>query len=162
VSVYVDDMRARYGRMIMCHMLADTPAELHAMADRIGVARRWFQNKASTPHYDIALSKRALAVLPVRSRWSVAKPLSSCCLPSVSRGRPQRANGYDQTQPPLDLARHLGLAIHLLSGGMGPWPPVVRTHPAGVAGTSVSGGNAAERCGAKPVTPRRNPNGHKE
>jgi Protein of unknown function (DUF4031) len=46
------------------HMLADTQAELHAMADRIGVARRWFQSppKASRPHYDIALSKRALAV----------------------------------------------------------------------------------------------------
>ena len=46
----------------MCHMLADTPAELHAMADRIGVARRWYQAKASTPHYDVCKSKRALAV----------------------------------------------------------------------------------------------------
>jgi hypothetical protein len=38
--------------------------ELHAMADRIGVARRWFQAppKASFWHYDIAKSKRALAV----------------------------------------------------------------------------------------------------
>lgn len=53
-----------YGRMIMCHMLADTPEELHAMADMIGVARRWFQAppKASFWHYDIAKSKRALAV----------------------------------------------------------------------------------------------------
>ena len=34
------------------------------MADRIGVARRWFQTppKASFWHYDIAKSKRALAV----------------------------------------------------------------------------------------------------
>jgi hypothetical protein len=64
MSVYVDGMRASYGRMIMCHMIADTPEELHAMADRIGVARRWFQDtsKASFPHYDIALSKRALAI----------------------------------------------------------------------------------------------------
>lgn len=46
----------------MCHMIADTAEELHAMADRIGVARRWFQAKASFPHYDIAKSKRALAV----------------------------------------------------------------------------------------------------
>ncbi len=60
---YVDDMRAKFGRMIMCHLLADTDDELHAMAARIGVARRWHQ-KAGTPHshYDIALSKRALAV----------------------------------------------------------------------------------------------------
>lgn len=61
--VYVDDMRAQYGRMVMCHMLADTDEELHTMADRIGVARRWHQ-KAGTPqsHYDICMSKRALAV----------------------------------------------------------------------------------------------------
>jgi hypothetical protein len=62
VTVYVDDMRAKYGRMIMCHMLADSPEELHAMADRIGVQRKWFQSRASSPHYDIALSKRSLAV----------------------------------------------------------------------------------------------------
>jgi hypothetical protein len=58
MTVYVDDMRAGFGRMIMCHMIADTEAELHAMADRIGVARKWYQGD----HYDIALSKRALAV----------------------------------------------------------------------------------------------------
>lgn len=63
MAVFVDDMRAPYGRMIMCHMLADTDEELHAMAARIGVARRWHQ-KAGTPHshYDICLSKRAIAV----------------------------------------------------------------------------------------------------
>lgn len=63
MSVYVDDMRAPFGRMVMCHMLADSTAELLAMADKIGVARRWMQ-KAGTPHehFDIALSKRALAV----------------------------------------------------------------------------------------------------
>lgn len=62
MTVYVDDMHksamGRYGRMRMSHMIADTDAELHTMADRIGVARRWFQGD----HYDIALSKRGLAV----------------------------------------------------------------------------------------------------
>ncbi len=63
MSVYVDDMRAQFGRMVMCHMLADTDDELHAMADRIGVARRWHQKPGTAgSHYDIALSKRALAV----------------------------------------------------------------------------------------------------
>jgi len=63
VTVYVDDMRAPFGRMVMCHMLADTDQELHAMADRIGVSRRWHQHAGSAhSHYDIALSKRALAV----------------------------------------------------------------------------------------------------
>lgn len=63
MTVYVDDMNAGYGRMVMCHMLADTDEELHAMADRIGVARKWHQAPPKhDSHYDIALSKRALAV----------------------------------------------------------------------------------------------------
>lgn len=63
MAVYVDNMRAKYGRLVMCHMLADSDDELHAMAADIGLARRWHQ-KAGTPHshYDICLSKRALAV----------------------------------------------------------------------------------------------------
>ena len=63
MSVYVDSMRARFGRMVMCHMMADTSEELHMMADRIGVARRWVQHAGThREHYDIVLSKRALAV----------------------------------------------------------------------------------------------------
>lgn len=64
MSCYVDQGRYPYGRMIMCHLIADTPEELHAMADRIGIARKWFQDagKASFPHYDIALTKRAAAI----------------------------------------------------------------------------------------------------
>lgn len=46
----------------MCHMLADTTDELHSMADKIGIARKWYQAQASTPHYDICKAKRALAV----------------------------------------------------------------------------------------------------
>lgn len=63
MTLYVDDMRASFGRMIMRHMIADTDAELHAMADRIGVSRRWHQAPPKhDSHYDIALNKRALAV----------------------------------------------------------------------------------------------------
>jgi len=61
MAVYVDASSNRYGRMIMCHMLADTLQELHAMADKIGVQRKWFQEK-NVPHYDICKAKRALAV----------------------------------------------------------------------------------------------------
>ena len=62
--VYVDDMQAAFSRMKMCHMIADSTAELLAMADKIGVARRWIQ-KAGTcyEHFDVCLSKRKLAVL---------------------------------------------------------------------------------------------------
>ena len=64
MSIYVDRVELGYGRLVMCHMIGDSPDELHAMADRIGVARRWFQTppKASFWHYDIAKSKRALAL----------------------------------------------------------------------------------------------------
>ncbi|MCB1340795.1 MAG: DUF4031 domain-containing protein [Pseudooceanicola sp.] len=63
MTVYVDTMRAPFRGMVMCHMVADTSEELLAMADRIGVARRWIQ-KAGTAHehFDISLSKRQLAV----------------------------------------------------------------------------------------------------
>lgn len=63
MAVYVDNMRAPYGRMIMCHMGADTTEELLAMADKIGVDRRWIQHKGSyLEHFDISLGKRELAV----------------------------------------------------------------------------------------------------
>lgn len=56
-------MRAGFGNMVMCHMIADSPKELLDMADAIGVARRWIQ-KPGTPseHFDICLSKRKLAL----------------------------------------------------------------------------------------------------
>lgn len=65
MPVYVDNMKADYrpahrtGRKyVMSHMIADTLVELHEMADKIGVARKWFQGD----HYDICQSKRTLAV----------------------------------------------------------------------------------------------------
>lgn len=78
MTVYVDDMRAKFGRMIMCHMIADTDAELHAMAATIGVARRWWQSpeKTSGSHYDIALTKRQAALaagaVPITMRQTAA------------------------------------------------------------------------------------------
>lgn len=67
MTVYVDNARHAYGRMVMCHMFSPDIGELHEMADRIGIARKWFQDprtmpKVSWPHYDIAKVKRALAV----------------------------------------------------------------------------------------------------
>jgi Protein of unknown function (DUF4031) len=63
VSVYVDDMRAPFRGMLMCHMMADSPDELLKMADRIGVRRKWIQHAgAAREHFDICLAKRALAV----------------------------------------------------------------------------------------------------
>lgn len=84
MAVYVDNMRAPLGRMVMCHMVADTVEELHAMADRIGVARRWYQGPPVTrrPHYDIALSKRALAIAAgaIEIEWREAPAIARRCL----------------------------------------------------------------------------------
>lgn len=63
MTVYVDDMEAGFGRMIMCHMIADTEAELVSMAEAIGVAAKWIQHPGTARvHFDIAKSKRSYAV----------------------------------------------------------------------------------------------------
>ncbi len=63
MAVFVDDMRAPFGNMIMCHMSADTHEELVEMADKIGVQRKWIQYEGTyKEHFDIAMSKRKLAV----------------------------------------------------------------------------------------------------
>jgi len=63
MAVYVDSMNAAFGRMKMCHMIADTSAELLAMADAIGVDRKWIQYEGERrEHFDICKSKRAKAV----------------------------------------------------------------------------------------------------
>jgi hypothetical protein len=64
MSVFVDDVRHRFGRMVMCHCWADTLPELLEMMDRIGVQRKWLQQppKASWVHFDISLGKKVLAI----------------------------------------------------------------------------------------------------
>ncbi len=63
MAVYVDDMYAPFGRMKMCHMMADSREELAAMAARIGLNREWLQ-RADTPeeHYDVSIAYRKKAV----------------------------------------------------------------------------------------------------
>lgn len=72
MAVYVDDVRHGFGRMVMCHMWADTDDELLAMADKIGVQRKWIQGhptlsfgkhrNASWVHFDISLGMKAKAL----------------------------------------------------------------------------------------------------
>lgn len=69
MAVYVDDMHrysiGKFRRMKMSHMIADTEAELHAMADKIGVAHRWVQHADRGKgwiHYDVCMAARDKAI----------------------------------------------------------------------------------------------------
>lgn len=63
MAVYIDDYNAPYGRMKMCHMIADTTEELLTMVDKIGVARKWIQYPGTAnEHFDICLAKKKLAI----------------------------------------------------------------------------------------------------
>jgi hypothetical protein len=61
MTVYVDGMihhRSGY----WCHMWSDDLDELHALANKIGLKRHWFQDNPIHPHYDLVMSKRRLAI----------------------------------------------------------------------------------------------------
>lgn len=88
MAVYVDSMRAAYGRMKMCHMIADSTEELLEMADRIGVQKKWIQHAGRhSEHFDISMSKRALAV------QHGAKEITMMELGRILRARNPRFSG---------------------------------------------------------------------
>jgi hypothetical protein len=62
VSVYVDDAVHPWRGQRWAHLMADTLAELHAMAAQLGIPPRAFQNKASGAHYDVTAELRAQAL----------------------------------------------------------------------------------------------------
>lgn len=63
MSVYVDDFDYPYAGMKMSHMIADSTKELLQMVDKIGVHRRWIQDKGTKrEHFDVSLSKKRLAI----------------------------------------------------------------------------------------------------
>lgn len=108
MTVYVDDMEADFQpkhapgqRYVMCHMITDDPtfAELHAMADKIGVARKWFQGD----HYDVTKTKRALAVKAGASEITLRQ--CSVMMMNKRRGRPMGTP--EEAQFELDRRRRL-------------------------------------------------------
>lgn len=70
MAVYVDELRdyteiahiKRLPAAHWAHLTADTRAELHAFAARLGLRRAWFQNHATRWHYDLTPGKRVQAV----------------------------------------------------------------------------------------------------
>ena len=61
MSVYVGPSKYPYGRMVMCHMVADSLIELHQMANELDLRYEWYQGP-ERPHYDLSMTKRAQAV----------------------------------------------------------------------------------------------------
>lgn len=73
MTIYVDPLRetgkvwTRSGSHQACHMASDLHnqrgvAELHEMAQRIGMNPKWFQDRPMLPHYDLTPSRRELAI----------------------------------------------------------------------------------------------------
>lgn len=92
MTVYVDDVAHPFGRMLMCHMWADTLEELIAMADMIGVSRRWLQQppKASWVHFDVSLGKKATAIRLGAVLTDKFGPVEHCANLDIASGEPDR------------------------------------------------------------------------
>jgi hypothetical protein len=78
LTVYVDDWRQRATVRERpdrwSHMLADDPAELHQLAERLGIPRQGYQQhrrSAALNHYDLpeALRRQAIALGAVPVTW---------------------------------------------------------------------------------------------
>ena len=72
--VYVDRLRVhrsrtepartageRFGHR-WCHLWSEDLAALHAMAERLGMRREWFQDRPGFPHYDLPPFRRERAL----------------------------------------------------------------------------------------------------
>ncbi|WAX58607.1 DUF4031 domain-containing protein [Jatrophihabitans cynanchi] len=66
MACYVDTVRAYPGAGLrhthFCHLLADSREELHAMADALGIPRRFFQDHPWRWHHDLPEHMRPRAV----------------------------------------------------------------------------------------------------
>lgn len=110
MAVYVDDMyrfpMGQFGRMRMSHMIADTEEELHAMADAIGIARRWYQGD----HYDIGVAKRNMAT----ARGAIPVPMKVLARMAAMRRRIGHLPSPKEAAE--DMLRPLPLHIRLMMG----------------------------------------------
>lgn len=99
MAVYVDPAVHPFGRMMMCHMWADTLEELLSMVDAIGVQRKWIQGHptlshgkhklASWVHFDISKAKRAQAVAAGAIETDRYAPLEHAARAMVASGNPR-------------------------------------------------------------------------
>lgn len=78
MAVFVDDERISWKGRRWCHLVADSLEELHQFADRLGLKRDWFQDKASYPHYDVTVSVRSRALRLGAQPADKAQVLACC------------------------------------------------------------------------------------
>lgn len=92
MTVYVDDVRHRFGRMVMCHMWADRLSELLDMAATIGVDRRWLQQppKAGWVHFDVSLGMKARALAEGAVLTDRFGPVEHVARLDIRSGDPER------------------------------------------------------------------------
>jgi hypothetical protein len=82
MSVYLDPLAECVPTKIWpwhhsAHLFADTAAELHTFAARLGLKPAWFQDDDYFPHYDLTAHKQTAAItagaLPLSRAEAVAK-----------------------------------------------------------------------------------------
>lgn len=100
MTVYVDDMykypMGQFRRMKMSHMIADSEAELLAFANKLGLARKWYQGD----HFDVSISVRTKAI----ELGAVAITLKQLACMSALRKR-----GLPMGDPATAIERRLAL-----------------------------------------------------
>jgi hypothetical protein len=95
--VYVDRLRVhpstvemarnageRWGHL-WCHLWSDDLEALHAMAERIGMRREWFQDRERLPHYDLSPVGRERAIAAGAVETSLKMWLRSRSEPRLKR-----------------------------------------------------------------------------
>lgn len=91
MNVYVDSAIHTLRGRRMCHMFSPDLTELHAMADRIGMQRRWFQDPSimpvSWPHYDIDEVHRSLAI---NLGAVICDKYQTVAMAAIIQGRPDK------------------------------------------------------------------------
>jgi hypothetical protein len=107
MAVYIDDYRVPYRGRRICHMIADTEAELHAMAAALGLSERWFHRD----HYDVTDELHAAAValgaVPITAR--------DCATMAVYRRRTARLPALAEV-PAIQAARAAAIRARTAAG----------------------------------------------
>lgn len=108
MTVYVDNECIVWEGREWCHLVADTLPELHDFAQRLGLRRAWFQERASYPHYDVTTAVRARA-LEMGALRADRVQLMSCCRNLKAELIAMRSNWSTIEQLPL-LGEHMDAA----------------------------------------------------